>query len=74
MAELDALVKALIAENRKLAGRLEKLAAKKTTGGLGQVGKTIAAIRKRVQKALAPSSTPKRRTRRTTKASLPTDS
>ena len=64
---MDSTIKALIAENRKLKSQLEKFAAKaKAKGGDGVDGRTLAAIARRVGKALSASPAPRRR-RRTTK-------
>ncbi len=63
MEQLNTVVAQLIRENRKLKRQVEKLTATATNRASGTVDRSLRAIQKRAQKALA--AAPARRRRRT---------
>jgi hypothetical protein len=64
--QLNAVVAALIKENRKLKRQVEKLTARGTAAASGTVDRSLRAIQKRAQQALG--APVKRRRRRTVAA------
>jgi len=68
--QLNTVVAQLIRENRKLKRQVEKLTAKATSRASGTVDRSLRAIQKRAQKALAAAPVRRRRraaTKRTTR-------
>lgn len=63
---LSALVDQLIKENRALRRKVTKVEAQLAKAGAGQASKTIAAMERKVRRAIEPPAAPKTRRRRKT--------